>query len=420
MFRGRFTPGLHETEWCARRLLAQDSQLHAESIATGDRTGFERGFYSLSTGVAEACAGSSGRRSRCRRRALIDQLEGFEAPSSAWEGEIFPSRVTDYDPAALDSLCLSGRVIWARLTPPKTGGDRLSHRARCALRRFVAQPEDASLWNSLFPGTAREDDQLSSSAADCLRVSCDMRRIVLCGLVDGTGLLRTQVEDALGELVACGLVTADSFTGLRALLTPSNRRTNAAMKRGHATYEMTSAGRWSLLGRRAFSPADQPSMEKLARILLRRYGVVFKRVLDREGFELAWRELLKVYHRLEARGEIRGGRFVAGFSGEQFALPEAVGMLRAIRRTPSENRLITVSAADPLNLVGIITPGDKLASYAGNRVLYRDGVPLATLESGEVRFLVELDPATQWAAKNALVRRSVASPELRSYLTKPA
>ncbi|HSF24854.1 MAG TPA: hypothetical protein VLE20_11570, partial [Blastocatellia bacterium] len=142
--------------------------------------------------------------------------------------------------------------------------------------------------------------------------------------------------------------------------------------------------------------------------------------LEREGFQLAWRELLKVYHRLEARGEIRGGRFVAGFSGEQFALPEAVGMLRAIRRTPSENRLISVSAADPLNLVGIITPGDKLASYAGNRVLYRDGVPLATLESGEVRFLVELDPATQWAAKNALVRRRVASPELRPYLTKPA
>ena len=220
--------------------------------------------------------------------------------------------------------------------------------------------------------------------------------------------------------MAYGLVTADSFAGMRALLTPANRRTNAARKRGRAAYDMTSAGRWSLLGRRASSPVDQPSIEKLARILLRRYGVVFKRVLEREGFQLTWRELLKVYHRLEARGEIRGGRFVTGFSGEQFALIEAVGMLRAIRRASTESSLISVSAADPLNLIGIVTPGDKVPAYSSNRVLYRDGVPIATLESGDVRFLVELDPASQWAAKNALVRRSVASPELRSYLTRPA
>jgi ATP-dependent Lhr-like helicase len=183
---------------------------------------------------------------------------------------------------------------------------------------------------------------------------------------------------------------------------------------------MTSAGRWSLLARSASSSVEQSSIEKLARILLRRYGVVFKRVLEREGFQLTWRELLRVFHRLEARGEIRGGRFVTGFSGEQFALTEAVGMLRAMRRAPTENSLVSVSAADPLNLVGIITPGDKVAAYSGNRVLYRDGVPIATLESGEVRFLVELDPASRWAAKNALVRRRVATPELRSYLTKPA
>jgi ATP-dependent Lhr-like helicase len=237
-------------------------------------------------------------------------------------------------------------------------------------------------------------------------------------LGDGVELLRAQVEEALGELVACGLVTADSFAGMRALLTPANRRTNAARKRGRAAYDMTSAGRWSLLGRAATS-IDQSSIEKLARILLRRYGVVFKRVLEREGFQLTWRELLKVYHRLEARGEIRGGRFVTGFSGEQFALPEAVGMMRAIRRTPSESSLISMSAADPLNLVGILTPGDKLPAYSGNRVLYRDGVPVAMLESGEVRFLVELDPASRWQAKNALVRRSVA-PVLRSYLSRPA
>ena len=419
VFRGRFTPGLHETEWCARRLLAR---IHSytlnrlrqeiEPVSNADFVRFLLGWQKLAPEHQVEGPDAVG--------GLIDQLEGYEAPSSAWEGEILPARMADYEPAWLDSLCLSGQVVWARLSPPKNGGERVKSGPVRTTPISLLNRKDASLWNSLFPGTAREDVTLSSSAQTAYDFLLGRGASFFADIVDGTGLLQTQVEEALGELVACGLVTADSFAGMRALLTPANRRTNAAKKRGHATYDMTSAGRWSLLGRRASSPADQSSLEKLARILLRRYGVVFKRVLEREGFQLAWRELLKVYHRLEARGEIRGGRFVAGFSGEQFALPEAVGMLRAIRRTPSENRLISVSAADPLNLVGIITPGDKLASYAGNRVLYRDGVPLATLESGEVRFLVELDPATQWAAKNALVRRRVASPELRPYLTKPA
>jgi ATP-dependent Lhr-like helicase len=195
-------------------------------------------------------------------------------------------------------------------------------------------------------------------------------------------------------------------------------------KRREAVYEMANAGRWSLLSREARpsnnrASYDREAVEKIARILLRRYGVVFKRVLDREDVALPWRELLRTYHRLEARGEIRGGRFISGFSGEQFALPEAVGMLRAMRRTPGEGTLVSVSAADPLNLVGIITPGDRVSAFAANRILYRDGVPLATLESGTVRFLVEMDSASEWKAKNALVRRAIAPP-LRSYLSRPA
>jgi ATP-dependent Lhr-like helicase len=419
VFRGRFTPGLQENEWCARRLLAR---IHSytlnrlrqeiEPVSSADFIRFLLAWHKLAPDHQvegpDAVAG------------LIDQLEGFEAPSSAWEGEILPARMSEYAPAWLDSLCLSGQVVWARLTPPKNGGDRAKSGPVRTTPISLLNRKDAALWNSLFPGTVREDVSLSASAQSAYDFLLARGASFFADLVDGIGLLRTQVEEALGELVACGLVTADSFAGMRALLTPANRRTNAARKRGHAAYDMTSAGRWSLLGRRASSSADQSSMEKLARILLRRYGVVFKRVLERESFQLTWRELLRIYHRLEARGEIRGGRFVAGFSGEQFALTEAVGMLRAIRRTPSEHRLISVSAADPLNLVGIITQGDKLAAYSGNRVLYRDGVPIATLESGEVRYVVELDPASQWAAKNALVRRRLATPELRSYLTKPA
>jgi ATP-dependent Lhr-like helicase len=164
---------------------------------------------------------------------------------------------------------------------------------------------------------------------------------------------------------------------------------------------------------------DPETTEEVAWVLLKRYGVVFKRLLEREGMSIPWRVLLRVYHRLEARGEIRGGRFVAGISGEQFALPDAVGKLRSMRRQGVQDSLISVSAADPLNVVGIITPGNRITSHTGNRILYHDGVPLASLESGETKFLVELSRATEWKAKAALVRKATP-PELRSYLQRPA
>ena len=194
-------------------------------------------------------------------------------------------------------------------------------------------------------------------------------------IVDGTHLLRTQVEEALAELVAAGQVISDSFGGLRALLTPPRhhkRRPNGARLAG--------AGRWALAKRKpangAAKTGDAERVEEIALALLRRYGVVFMRILEREASWLPkWRVLLRVYRKLEARGEIRGGRFVSGFSGEQFALPEAVASLRAIRRRAPDDSLVSVSGADPLNLAGILTPGPKLAALAGNRVLYRDGIP---------------------------------------------
>jgi len=231
---------------------------------------------------------------------------------------------------------------------------------------------------------------------------------------------------------------------LRALLTPSHKKTQAgARRRGREpVYDMASAGRWSLLNRvEQTSPAvstggakkaptvdpavDRETAEQVARILLKRYGVVFKRLLEREGIVIPWRVLLRTYHRLEARGEIRGGRFVAGISGEQFALPEAVGMLRSIRRARNtegvviQESLISVSAADPLNLLGIIMPGNRVTAHVANRVLYRDGEPIAVLESGGTSFLTELSRSMEWKAKAALLRRATP-PQLRSYLRRPA
>src|SRR5260370_42511967 len=257
------------------------------------------------------------------------------------------------------------------------------------------------------------------------------------------------LEAACAVLAAAGLVTAASCSGLRALLVPAHKRprvdrlpraTRAGGAGSLAASGAQTAGRWSLLrppvpltpaartpagagggadaapGLACTPSATAPAaLEAAAWALVRRYGVVFRRLLEREALMPPWRDLLRVYRRLEARGEIRGGRFVDGFSGEQFALPEAVGRLRALRREPRRGTLVSVSAADPLNLVGIVTPGDRLPALAGNRVLYRDGEPIAVWEGRQPRFLVELGVAERWQAQGALTRRQV-SPPLKAYL----
>ncbi len=467
VIRGQFTPDSSETEWCARRLLAR---IHSytlnrlrqeiEPVSTADFMRYLLAWQKVAPD--HQMEGPEG------VRAIIEQLEGFEAPAAAWEGELLPARLTEYDPAWLDALCLAGEIVWARLTPPSTAraaaaeaGNERNERARGAapVRNTpiaLMRRKNLAIWNSVFPQPLLNELGFSTTTAAVHDYLTTRGASFFSDIVDGTRLLRAQVEESLAELVANGLVISDSFTGLRALLTPSSRKTQAAARRKHRqpTYEMSSAGRWSLLNReagQAFVPVpsregtyEAEAAEEIARILLKRYGVVFKRLLEREGIALPWRVLLRIYHRLEARGEIRGGRFVAGISGEQFALPEAVGMLRAIRRTRSgsmdfgirspareaEERaqtsvaaetesLISVSAADPLNLVGIITPGGRVTAHTANRILYHNGEPVTVLESGETRFLVELSRTVEWKAKSALLRK-VTPPQLRAYLRRPA
>ncbi|HKV41431.1 MAG TPA: DEAD/DEAH box helicase [Blastocatellia bacterium] len=449
VMRGRFTPESEQTEWCVRRLLSRIQSYtlnrlrkEIEPVSSADFIRYLIDWQRV--GADHQAEGPDS------LDAIVEQLEGFEAPAGAWEGEILPARVVEYDPAWLDSLCLSGRVVWTRLTPPKPAPDRAKNVGPVRNTPItLLSRRNLGAWNALFAGTESPTVTLSHLAAPVFEHLIHHGASFFAELVEGTGLLRTQVEDALGELVAWGLVTADSFTGLRALLTPSNRRptgANAPRKHSVAIFGMENAGRWSEVRRkdglrRAFAeqgsgqgevrvdrtpsaPAmkdsiDPEHIERVARILLRRYGVVMRRLLDREGLAPPWRELLRVYRRLEARGEVRGGRFVAGCSGEQFALPEAVGMLRTVRRSPKTGVLISVSAADPLNLAGIVTPGNRITSISSNRILFRDGEPIATLESGDVRFLVELSRAAEWEAKNALVRRRVP-PQLRAYLGQSA
>lgn len=429
VIRGRFTPGITEIEWCARRLLAR---IHSytlnrlrqeiEPVASTDFIRFLLAWQKVAPEHQMEGPESV--------RAIVDQLEGFEAPAAAWEGELLPARLVEYDPAWLDALCLSGEVVWARLTPPaRTANDGERSRGGSGPVRntpiALLRRKNFALWNAVFPSSQNAPAEFSTTTQLVYDYLSSRGASFFTDIVENTELLRSQVEEALAELVASGVVVSDSFSGLRALLTPGSRKTQAAARRKHRqpVYDMATAGRWSILKRgdasAALKQSDPQLAEEVAWVLLKRYGVVFKRLLEREGITVPWRVLLRVYHRLEARGEIRGGRFVAGISGEQFALPEAVGMLRSIRREGAQESMISVSAADPLNLAGIITPGGRITAHTGNRVLYHDGAPIAALESGETRFLVELSRAVEWQAKAALVRKATR-PELRSYLRRPA
>jgi ATP-dependent Lhr-like helicase len=238
-------------------------------------------------------------------------------------------------------------------------------------------------------------------------------------------MLPVEVEEALAELVALGMVNSDSFAGLRVLLMPSGRRGGrptsftGRQKRRLALFGMADAGRWALVRRpgTAAAPGIAPgapatrrsdeAVEQIVRTLLKRWGIIFWKLLQREASWLPpWRDILFCCRRLEARGDIRGGRFVAGFSGEQYATPEAIGLLRDVRRKPQDGKLLSVSGADPLNLLGIVTPGARLASLAGNRLLYRDGVPIAVYAASEVQYLVEgMTDKEQWDAQTALLRK---------------
>jgi ATP-dependent helicase Lhr and Lhr-like helicase len=407
VLRGRFTADPEGLEWCDRRLLARIhrytlNRLRAEiePVSPADFMRFLFAWQRLSP--EHHVAGLEG------LAALISQLDGFEVPASAWESEVLASRCEEYDPSLLDTLCMTGRVAWGRTSAGRSGGAGPIRTTPIAL--FLR--EHAGEWVS---GSPDSDYELSSYAARIREVLQQRGASFFHELTAASGLLPTQVEQGLAELAGAGLVTSDSFAGLRALVTPSNKRkplSGARRRHRTAPHGIESAGRWALLG--TAERRNEGTADLHAWTLLRRYGVVFKRMLTRESNSPPWRELLLVFRRLEARGEIRGGRFVSGMSGEQFALPEAVGQLRSIRRQDGSDELTGISGADPLNLTGIITPGDRIPALTSNRILFQNGVPVLAREAGQVRSLVaDIEPSADLV--HALIRKK-ASAQLRSYL----
>ncbi|MGQ0811187.1 MAG: DEAD/DEAH box helicase [Nitrospiraceae bacterium] len=391
-------------EWCHRRLLARIHRLtvgklrkEIEPVTAAEFMRFLFKWQHVSPG--SRLHGEAG------LLEIVRQLAGYEAGASAWERSLFRARLSKYEPELLDRLCLSGAVSWGRLTPHP----RLSTEPEVG-RRIV--PTSAAPI-SLFPreeagwlleafgvgagGDARMPGSGLSKIAEDIRNNLSERGAsFFADLVKGAGHLPAEVEDGLWELVAAGSVTADGFDNLRALMDPRRRR---AGSRDRGKRPRHAGGRWSLL-RNPFSPQSSlltsqfsvlspqslTTAEQVARQLLRRYGVVFRDLLGRESLSLPWRDLLVQYRRLELRGEIRGGRFVSGFTGEQFALPEAVESLRAMRKSAAPNTAaqdIRLSAADPLNLVGIILPGPRVPATPHNHVVFQNGVLLRTSASRE-------------------------------------
>ncbi|MCG6872414.1 MAG: DEAD/DEAH box helicase [Gammaproteobacteria bacterium] len=405
VLRGCFSAS--EEEWCERRLLARINRYtlkrlrrEIEPVSAANYVRFLLRWQGVSP-ESERRQGPEG------LMAALGQLEGFDAPAAAWEAEILPARVDGYDPAWLDQLCLSGRVLWARFSPPSgdAGGPvRATPIAFCT--RAVA-----GVWQQVR-GEGRGEPR-GSNARQLHALLGERGACFFEDLVSASGLLRSQVEEALGELVASGLVNADAFAGLRGLLTGRGAGGRGGRGRRRRELNLGAAGRWSLVG--TAGQAMEP-VEHVARCLLNRYGVVFRRAVEREARGLPpWRELLWCLRRLETRGEIRGGRFVEGFSGEQFALPEALEMLRTVRRTPASAEMVSLAAADPLNLSGGVLPGERIAPRRDNRLLLRGGEIVASQRGEGVEFGAGLDAEARFEARQALMRRRIPPP-LRSYL----
>ncbi|MBI3328774.1 MAG: DEAD/DEAH box helicase [Nitrospinae bacterium] len=433
VLRGRFTPGaLSETlEWCERRLLARIHRLtlgrlrrEIAPVSVADFIRFLLRWQHVQPGTQQHGRGGL--------LEVIGQLQGLELPAPAWERDILPARISRYDPSTLESLCLAGMVTWGRLavrmpTPeiedplpsPARGAwhTRRTGPTRAAPLAFMQRDDLPWLLNSL-PAFTDGRDGLSAIARDVADVLGKHGASFLNDLVRQTGYLPMQVEEALWELVACGLVTGDGSAGLRTLLTPDVKRRPSrhgmgGRRNGGAPARLLPVGRWSLLRTGwTLSPSPSPLLgggylpipvsppggrkdvaqgegdgrdEAMARQLLRRYGVMLRDLLAREHHAPSWRTLLGIYRRMEARGEVRGGRFVAGLVGEQFALPEAVEALRAVRRQRHGPETAVVAAADPLNVVGILTPGPRISPFAQQVIVYQDGVPVDIGTLGAVR-----------------------------------
>jgi ATP-dependent Lhr-like helicase len=424
--RGHYSGDDGFLEWCERGLLARMHRYTMQSLRNEIQPVSAEAYMRF----LFAWHGMTEDRPRGEEAviAAMEKLEGYSIAAVAWEQDILPGRVHAYSPVMLDRLCSSGRLQWLRL-PARSASDEAVSGSKATLLRntpiSLTDREGAEYWRRLQPDAAQLPP-LSFSARQVLQTLQQRGASFFVDIVRESGQLRTQVEEALAELAARGLVTSDSFAGLRALITPAGRRPRYGRqhrrRRALAYGGIDEAGRWSLLPAPQVAAAtggwlktDSETLDHIAGVLLRRYGVVFRQVLQRETGLPPWRELLYLFRRMEARGEVRGGRFIEGFAGEQFAVPEAIGLLRKQRRAADGEQPVLISATDPLNLAGIVLPGERIPAVPTNRVLFQGGRPVAKQLNGRILYLENVDERTEWRLRHLLTKRANPS----GYLPAP-
>ena len=411
VLRGSFTPGAAAEEYCNRRILARINRdtvagLRQEVEPVPVATFIQFLFRWQHATAGTRVSGDGG------LLQVLEQLQGFEAAAQVWETELLPLRTSAYDGTALDRLCLGGEAVWGRFARRPIDEELPGGRAALARTGPVSLGlRDDLPW--LLDPAPDEESTPSGAAGEALAFLRAHGASFIGDIIAGTRRLPSEIEEALWQLAAAGLVTADGFGALRGLVTGATKRVSAARRGRRPARRRTGGSRWSLL--QAFEEPEN-AVEERAFQLLRRYGIVFPEALGREPMAPPWRTLLQVYRRAEARGEIRGGRFVAGLVGEQFALPEAVEAMRSVRRTEPTGEVLVVSACDPLNLAGVITPGPRVPAVSGNKVAFRDGVPVASLQTGDVVLHAELPDDERDEAHRALGARRQGSAERASAL----
>ncbi len=408
VIQGQFDPAISDIQWCERGLLARIhrytlKQLRSEVEPVSPAVFMQ--FLFKWQGLEEPAEGVAA-----LERVML-QLEGFSLPAGSWESDILPARLQPYFSNQLDELSGSGKLAWLRLqTPAEKDNKRKNPAIKTTPIAFIYRPH-LMYW---CQSEINEPAGLSSAASKVLKLLQQWGASFFEDLQQQSGLLKTQLEQALGELVAWGLVNSDQFQGLRALIAPQQLK-QKRHRRAVLQTPLAAGGRWSLIRPSMTADDDHQRVEHIARTLLTRYGVVFRKLLERESGLPSWRDLLYVYRRLEARGEIRGGRFVQGFAGEQFALPEAVTQLRRARKQQDSEQMIAISTADPLNLTGIITPGKRVAAQTRHRILYQNGKPIATDQNGDIRIDERIPLSEHWQVRNLLTRK----PHPASYHQSP-
>ncbi len=426
VFRGHYDPDIDGLQWCERRLLArihrytlQTLRKEVQPVSPAAYMRFLFSWHGL-TGDAkpegpEALFG------------VIEKLQGCEAPAVAWESEILPARLPDYAPEWMDQLCFSGRIAWGRFTP--YAGDAHAPASLRTSPLGICTRNDLPLLLTPPQDPALADEQLGNEAQKVLEQLHQRGALFYHDLTQYCKLLPSQVEHGLAELVAKGRISADGFTGLRALLVPTSKRTALKERRERRgstmPFSLDQAGRWWTFPQPE-AARTKDDVEAIARMLLLRYGVLFRKVAQRERCAPPWRDLLKVLRRMEDRGEVRGGRFISGVWGEQFTLPNAIPLLRAQRAqdeqaATGDSAFVIISAADPLNLTGVITVGERIPARHTERILYRQGVPIALHDGEQLKWLEEhrQDHDARIRAEQAAQRLQRRVPErLRAFYGK--